>query len=663
MHTQELLEYSVPSRITRYFRDYTAVPEWGGVLQRVVDNCEAMGGRKGAEYGASMMASRMREPEVLVNINNKAVFISSERKNNKPTITKLDELDNYEERLNDLSYKMLLPPYWAATWIRQEPEGSILHTVGQKQEDRRRLPIVSAAPQAKITSNGDIDSGGEEISVATNDGGEIIGQVDLPKFGTTGPAATFADSGKQGIANNPEEEEAILEIQTFLSDTLGLDVGRNGPDKIYGPRTVKAVKILQQAINKIGDNSIKVDGDAGPMTISGMLAINQDFEKIAKLTKELDSNKTESFVKIVYKSRIAQLLEQTLIEAPRGELETLIAKYKDLLDSNILPDDAPIKAIVKNAKAKMVALDTVTALDVGISGSNSGEIAAQQKKVDDAQAELDRINNDLVKTINTPVVSTEVEPEVEVDPDRPGGDNNPFKNQTDRYAWINAGRPDIWPPEAEAETLPASDWEDITKGSAMINGYSLFRNKLDGNWGYTFAITGEKPSDDAESYNVIAYAIAGARMHRDQAAEKQKADDLVKARLAAEKEKKRQDALKLAAPLRAIEADKAAAAEKGKKLHDILDSGFLGYTNTAKQQAIISIIKTIRSREGFNIANTAFKKAAAKSGNEGILTWLKLESWDTTPIFTHVNSLNNSTVTDSVIHTLSRINTVLGVKQ
>jgi hypothetical protein len=35
------------------------------------------------------------------------------------------------------------------------------------------------------------------------------------------------------------------------------------------------------------------------MTISGMLAINQDFEKIAKLTKELDSNKTESFVKTI----------------------------------------------------------------------------------------------------------------------------------------------------------------------------------------------------------------------------------------------------------------------------------------------------------------------------------------------------------------------------
>ena len=41
-----------------------------------------------------------------------------------------------------------------------------------------------------------------------------------------------------------------------------------------------------------------------------------------------------------------------------------------------------------------------------------------------------------------------------VDPNRPGGNNNPFKNTTDRYAWINAGRPDIWPPEAEPVEKP-----------------------------------------------------------------------------------------------------------------------------------------------------------------------------------------------------------------
>jgi peptidoglycan hydrolase-like protein with peptidoglycan-binding domain len=55
----------------------------------------------------------------------------------------------------------------------------------------------------------------------------------------------------------------------------------------------------------------------------------------------------------------------------------------------------------------------------------------------------------------------EVKP-AEVDPNRPGGNNNPFKNTTDRYAWINAGRPDIWPPEAEPVEKPAADAETPT---------------------------------------------------------------------------------------------------------------------------------------------------------------------------------------------------------
>lgn len=642
MHTQELLEYSVPSRITRYFRDYTAVPEWGGVLQRVVDNCEAMGGRKGAEYGASMMASRMREPEVLVNINNKAVFISSERKNNKPTITKLDELDNYEERLNDLSYKMLLPPHWAATWIRQEPEGSILHTVGQKQEDRRRLPTVSAAPQAKITSNGDIDSGGEEISVATNDGGEIIGQVDLPKFGTTGPAATFADSGKQGIANNPEEEEAILEIQTFLSDTLGLDVGRNGPDKIYGPRTVKAVKILQQAINKIGDNSIKVDGDAGPMTISGMLAINQDFEKIAKLTKELDSNKTESFVKIVYKSRIAQLLEQTLIEAPRGELETLIAKYKDLLDSNILPDDAPIKAIVKNAEAKMVALDTVTTLG-----------PAEVELVDGPYKEGDAITNDIADKLET----------LGIDPAM-GGEPMTLEDANALNKGIADGT--IEGPETVSKpattntatnktfnsTYDAYKADNLKDGDIItINGIEAeVKDGLDGQ--QFFVHPGTLTPYDQTKPEVVDNAEAEAE-------EKRLADELA-AKLAAAKLADEKEKAKIAAQMQST--NKQLARDQGVRLHDILDSGILGYTNKVKQQEIIRIILSIKTKELYQVADAAFKNADAK--NAAILDRLKHELWTTKPAFDHVRSLSISeSINDSVIHNLARLNTVLGVKQ
>ena len=55
----------------------------------------------------------------------------------------------------------------------------------------------------------------------------------------------------------------------------------------------------------------------------------------------------------------------------------------------------------------------------------------------------------------------------EVDPNRPGGNNNPFKNTTDRYAWINAGRPDIWPPEAEP----------VEKQQQMQNTYSSPRHR------------------------------------------------------------------------------------------------------------------------------------------------------------------------------------------
>ena len=35
---------------------------------------------------------------------------------------------------------------------------------------------------------------------------------------------------------------------------------------------------------------------------------------------------------------------------------------------------------------------------------------------------------------------------IKVDPNRPGGNDNPFKNTADYYAWIRAGKPNDWPP-------------------------------------------------------------------------------------------------------------------------------------------------------------------------------------------------------------------------
>ena len=707
MHRRQLLEYNVPDRLNQALTvGYTGVPQWGGELQAVINNAEIMAGRRGAEYTASVMASRMRENEVLVTIKNDPYFVSSSRENNRPTVTKLEDLDNYEQRLNDLSYKMLLPPYWAAKWIRQEPEGSILHTVGQQQEDRRRSPTVTAVPSADISSNGGVDNNDNGVTVATDDSGEIIGQVDLPNLGTTGPAATFADSNKRGIANNPEEEEAILEIQTFLSDTLGLDVGRNGPDKIYGPRTVEAVKILQQAINKIGDNNIKVDGDAGPMTISGMLAINQDFEKIAELTAALENNISDSFVKIIYKSKIAQLLEQTLVEDTRSELENLIAKYKDLLDSTILPDNAPIRTIVNNAETKMITIDAGTALGTDTTSTAAtaaepieGPYKAGDEITDDIAAKLTTLGIDpgmggepmtqedadaLNKGIADGTIEPEVEPEV-VEPNYSSGNSYSFDDEFDfanngknlepgtrvnipgadgtikQFVITDDGKLTLLQPtEPEAgtgEVEPvANDWKDVTSGSEMIDGYSLWRKEAD-EWAQT--INGEQPTDATEEYTNPAMAIAAARRAKNaQEAEAKRIED----EAAAEAEAKRIADQRTAALTQIQSTNTKQAQNYGVQLHDLLDSGILGYTNVRKQQEIIRIIQSIETKELYQVADAAFKNVTRRG--ETILGWLKDEQWDTKPAFDHVRSLGISeSINDSVIHTLARLNTVLGVNQ
>ena len=57
-----------------------------------------------------------------------------------------------------------------------------------------------------------------------------------------------------------------------------------------------------------------------------------------------------------------------------------------------------------------------------------------------------------------------------VDPNRPGGNNNPFKNTEDRYAWIRAGKPDIWPPavEPEVQVDPAAVEPEVQVDPAAV---------------------------------------------------------------------------------------------------------------------------------------------------------------------------------------------------
>ena len=97
----------------------------------------------------------------------------------------------------------------------------------------------------------------------------------------SGSLDAFSKAGQGGLANNPEETEAIKELQTELQ-ALGFDP--KGIDGKYGPGTVAAVKAFQK------DKGLTADGDAGPDTIAAILRAEPEAEKGAG-TKILDAIK------------------------------------------------------------------------------------------------------------------------------------------------------------------------------------------------------------------------------------------------------------------------------------------------------------------------------------------------------------------------------------
>ena len=88
-----------------------------------------------------------------------------------------------------------------------------------------------------------------EEAIFAGEGMEMGYDPELPALGT------FADSGKRGLANDPDETDAIDELQAFLR------IPRTG---VYDEATVAAVRAYQEA------NGLTVDGDAGPETIGHM---------------------------------------------------------------------------------------------------------------------------------------------------------------------------------------------------------------------------------------------------------------------------------------------------------------------------------------------------------------------------------------------------------
>ena len=132
----------------------------------------------------------------------------------------------------------------------------------------------------------------------------------------------FASSNKGGLANDPDETEAITELQTFLVNELGLDTGGIGNG--YGDKTRTAVRQFQRAVTGIAQ-----DGDAGPETIGKISEIRRDMARIQELVNAIeDSNIADSVIPVRFKSGLAQLLERALTQTERTELEQLVSKYE-----------------------------------------------------------------------------------------------------------------------------------------------------------------------------------------------------------------------------------------------------------------------------------------------------------------------------------------------
>jgi len=88
------------------------------------------------------------------------------------------------------------------------------------------------------------------------------------------PLADFSKSGKGGLANDPDEQLAIDELQTYL----GIPVTSK-----YDQTTRDAVSAYQKR------NSLKVDGDAGPETIKHMMG-NDNPKKYTPPAQGQDNN-------------------------------------------------------------------------------------------------------------------------------------------------------------------------------------------------------------------------------------------------------------------------------------------------------------------------------------------------------------------------------------
>jgi len=124
---------------------------------------------------------------------------------------------------------------------------------------KKKLAKAPEVAKQKPTKAEPADDGSEDnMDDKANTGDIEPGKSYKP---TSKTLADFAKSGKGGLQNDPDEVDAIKDLQTMLDDQ-GFDLSADGK---YGSKTMRAVLEFQKALG------LKADGDAGPNTIAALL--------------------------------------------------------------------------------------------------------------------------------------------------------------------------------------------------------------------------------------------------------------------------------------------------------------------------------------------------------------------------------------------------------
>ena len=235
-------------------------------------------------------------------------------------------------------------------------------------------PVIDKAKSQLTTADPDTDKKDPD--------GKDEPKKDEPKKDekvASGDLAAFAKSGKGGLANDPEEVEAIKELQQYLTD-MGFDP--NGVDGKYGPGTKKAVKEFQSYFGA------KPDGDAGPETIGQIVKLRsimfkggknfadfrKDMTRMEELLKKAGS-KSESKDMDSIRSILETLrrLDEALSDAEKKELDDLIAQYDSIMNDAEFATAIPKPSYDRYKKI----IDAAKALDGGNKAADGGELTGK----------------------------------------------------------------------------------------------------------------------------------------------------------------------------------------------------------------------------------------------------------------------------------------------